>query len=369
MRACLLRKSLNFKCHQLICWILAVFALTGCQHSTGPVSKSFAGPIWTQTVREPAKLSSAAPDESVRGPSGESLWPRLRDGFKLTSLRRDNDRIVRQSRWLDSNPGFVRSASQQGSRYLYYIVEQLEQRGMPTELALLPMIESGYNPQALSPAHAAGLWQFIPSTGAHFALTQTALYDGRRDVTASTRAALDYLSRLHGQFGDWLLALAAYNAGEGRIAKAIQANRSRGLPSDYWSLSLPKETQDYVPRLLALANLIEKPQASAELLAAVPNRPYFTQVQVEPGLDLAGFAARAGVAEKELHQLNPAYAWHLGVAPPATLLVPSTQAGSLVDVTHEALPTLALKRDVPALAPLIKIFPLDGDAPAQVASR
>ncbi|EJT82677.1 MltD domain-containing protein [Pseudomonas putida S11] len=203
---------------------------------------------------------------------------------------------------------------------------------MPLELALLPAIESAYNPMAYSRAHAAGMWQFIPSTGRHFNLRQTNFYDGRRDVTASTNAALDYLSRLHDMFnGDWLLALAAYNAGEGTVSRAIERNERLGLPTDYWNLPLPQETRDYVPKLLALSQVVLTPQAYGVNLNPIANEPYFEAVAINDRLDLSRVAAFANIDEDELIQLNPAFKKRMTVDGPQQLLVPTAKAQLLSD--------------------------------------
>lgn len=183
---------------------------------------------------------------------------------------------------------------------MHYVVERLEERNMPLELALLPVIESAYNPFALSRSNAAGLWQFIPATGQHFNLRQTNFYDGRRDITASTNAALTYLERLHDMFnGDWMLALAAYNAGEGTVSRAIERNEKLGLPTDYWNLPLPQETQDYVPKLLALSQIVMAPDSYGISLNPINNEPYFQAVRVKRGIDLSSVAALANLDEDE----------------------------------------------------------------------
>src|SRR6059058_1741529 len=182
------------------------------------------------------------------------VWGRIRKGFGIPDL--DNPLVTTQTTWYSSRPDYIQRTTKRASRYLYHMVEELEKRGMPTELALLPFIESAFNPQAFSTAKAAGMWQFIPSTGRDFLLKQNIFRDDRRDVLASTRAALDYLSKLYAQFGDWHLALAAYNWGEGSVQRAIARNQRAGLPTDYSSLRMPNETQFYVPKLQAVKNIV-----------------------------------------------------------------------------------------------------------------
>lgn len=262
----------------------------------------------------------------------QDVWERMRQGFALQDGMDVNPRIEQQRLWFASNPSFLENAGERGSLYLHYIVERLEERDMPLELALLPAIESAYNPMAYSRAHAAGMWQFIPSTGRHFNLRQTNFYDGRRDVTASTNAALDYLNRLHDMFnGDWLLALAAYNAGEGTVSRAIERNERLGLPTDYWNLPLPQETRDYVPKLLALSQVVNTPAAYGVNLNPIANEPYFEAIAINDRLDLSRVAAFADIDEDELIQLNPAFKKRMTVDGPQQLLVPTAKAQLLSD--------------------------------------
>jgi len=257
----------------------------------------------------------------------QDIWERMRTGFKLQGEIGVNPRIERQRLWYVSNPAVIENACERGSLYIHYVVERLEERNMPLELALLPVIESAYNPFAYSRSHAVGLWQFIPSTGKHFNLQQTSWYDGRRDITASTNAAMNYLSRLHVMFnGDWLLALAAYNAGEGTVSRAIERNQKLGLPTDYWNLPLPKETQDYVPKLLALSQLVMAPEAYSINLNPIANEPYFELVAVNQRMDLSRVAAMADVDEDELYLLNPAFKKRITLDGPQHLLVPTDKA-------------------------------------------
>ncbi len=261
---------------------------------------------------------------------GSDIWGRLGQGFSLVDDTGVNARIARQRDWLLGNPGFLRNASLRASPYLHFIAESLDQRAMPAELALLPIVESAYNPKANSIRDAAGLWQFMAATGRDFNLRQTAWYDGRRDVVASSKAAMDYLTRLHDQFnGDWLLAMAAYNAGEGTVSRAVQANQLRGLPTDYWHLNLPRETQDYVPRLLALSLLVREPQVYGVQLSPVANAPYFTAIELTRPVDLSQLAASAGINETVLLSLNPAFLRKKTLDGPTHLLVPRDQAQQL----------------------------------------
>ena len=235
------------------------------------------------------------------------LWSRLRAGYRMNAGQPlYNQRIEAQKGWFTSRQDYLNRLTARASRYLYHTVREAERRNIPTELALLPVIESSYDPSGTSSAAAAGLWQFIPSTGRIYGLNQSSTYDGRRDVIESTRAAYDFLTALHNQFGSWELALAAYNAGPGRIQKAIDANRAQGLPTDYWSLRLPTETMNYVPRFMAVAEIVANPQQFGVYLPAIANRQHFRSVPANYGVSLAEVAQVTGVSYDELERLNTA---------------------------------------------------------------
>lgn len=235
------------------------------------------------------------------------LWNRLRAGYRMNGGQPVyNQRIEAQKGWFTSRQDYLNRLTARASRYLYHTVREAERRNIPTELALLPVIESSYDPSGTSSAAAAGLWQFIPSTGRIYGLNQSSTYDGRRDVIESTRAAYDFLTALHNQFGSWELALAAYNAGPGRVQKAIDANAARGLPTDYWSLRLPTETMNYVPRFLAVAEIVAKPEQYGVYLPAIANRQHFRSVPVNYGVSLAEVSQTTGVSYDELERLNTA---------------------------------------------------------------
>jgi membrane-bound lytic murein transglycosylase D len=231
------------------------------------------------------------------------LWERIRRGFAMDDL--DNALVRQHERYYASRPDYVARMTERASLYLFHIVEEVERRNMPSELALLPFVESAFNPQAMSVARALGMWQFIPSTGRHYELTQNLFRDDRRDVLASTRAALDYLGKLHEMFGDWQLALAAYNCGEGAVQRAIARNRRARKPTDYWSLKLPRETRNYVPKLQAVKNIVARPDAFAITLPAVENHPYFLSVPIERDIDLALAAELAEMELDDFKALNP----------------------------------------------------------------
>jgi membrane-bound lytic murein transglycosylase D len=238
-------------------------------------------------------------DEAARA----DLWERVRRGFAMNDL--EGDLVADRERWYATRPDYVRRMTERGGRYLFHIVEEVERRGLPTELALLPFIESAFNPQAMSSAKASGMWQFIPSTGKYFDLTQNVFRDDRRDVLASTRAALDYLERLYGMFGDWHLALAAYNWGEGSVSRAIARNQRAGLGTAYTDLRMPAETRWYVPKLQAVKNIIARPDAFDIELPPLQNHPYFLSVPIQRDIDAALAARLAGLSLDEFKALNP----------------------------------------------------------------
>jgi len=231
------------------------------------------------------------------------LWDRVRRGFAMADL--DNELVRDRERWYATRPDYVARMTERGSRYLFHIVEELDKRGMPTELALLPFIESAYNPQAMSVARASGMWQFIPSTGRDFELKQNIFRDDRRDVLASTRAALDYLQKLYGMFGDWQLALAAYNWGEGSVQRAIDRNQRAGLPTNYESLRMPAETRLYLPKLQAVKNIVSRPGDFNLRLPELMNHPYFLSVPIERDMDVAVAVKLASMPLEEFQTLNP----------------------------------------------------------------
>jgi membrane-bound lytic murein transglycosylase D len=336
----------------------ALLALTACAHApaTRPASSPQAVTVGGGTPASPsspvassssspnsASSSVAAADagaadssaaeaqlsELVAGINPDDyadLFDRMRAGFKLSEV--DEPAVQQQLQWFVDNPDYVQRSFERADLYLYHIVKQLEHRGMPLELALLPVIESAYEPYAYSRARAMGLWQFIPGTGSRFGLKRNWWYDGRRDVIESTRAALDYLQYLHDQFnGDWLLAIAAYNCGEDAVARAIAANQAAGRPIDFWSLRLPAETRAYVPKLLAMKRLVASPENYNLTFSSIPNRPYFVSVETFGQIDLRVAAEIAGVSPDVLYELNPAFhRWATDPSGPYNLLVPTDTA-------------------------------------------
>ncbi|MCW8945637.1 MAG: LysM peptidoglycan-binding domain-containing protein [Sedimenticola sp.] len=292
---------------------------------------------------ESASLSAAAPLELTQATPEQDLMARLRRGFQLAIP--NNSRIDSQIKWYAKHQQYLNRVQERAAPYLHFIVEEAEKRNMPAELVLLPIVESGFQPFAYSPGRAAGLWQFIPSTGKHFGLKQNWWYDGRRDVVAATQAALDYLCILANQFdGDWELALAGYNAGAGTVKRAIKRNIKQGKPTDYWSLSLPKETMNYVPRLLAVAKVMAAPEQYGLTIAEMPNQPYFEQVDIESQLDLALAADMAGISIEELYKLNPGFnRWATAPKGPHRLSIPIEKSDKFSLALAELAPEKRLR--------------------------
>jgi membrane-bound lytic murein transglycosylase D len=247
-----------------------------------------------------AQLPSSALDLTRKPPS---LWDRIRNGFGMPDLA--NPQVREEEQWYSARQEYLKRTIARSSRYLYYIVDELQKRNMPSEIALLPFIESAYNPTALSTARASGIWQFMPSTGKLYGLRQDYWYDGRRDIVAATRAALDYLENLYDMFGSWDLALAAYNWGENGVTRAIAKNTAQGLPTDYQNLTMPTETRYYVPKLQAVKNIIAHPEKYGITLADVPNQPYFVAVSAPRHLDVKEAAKLADMPYSEFKSLNP----------------------------------------------------------------
>jgi membrane-bound lytic murein transglycosylase D len=237
-------------------------------------------------------------------PSPGDLWDRIVRGYAIPDM--DGPLVDKWERWYAERPDYVARMVERSRRYLYHIVSEVEARGMPSEIALLPIVESAFNPNALSVSRASGIWQFMPQTGKTYGLKQNWWFDSRRDVIAATNSALDYLQRLNAEFNDWQLSLAAYNWGEGNVRRAVAHNRARGLPVDFASLeNVPVETRNYVPKLQAVKNIIADPQKYALALADVPNAPYFTVVRTTVRMDVKRAAELAELPLEEFLALNP----------------------------------------------------------------
>ena len=298
MKTCYPRQSLRDSCLLPILFSLFLLAPLAARSESSESS----APLETTELQ-------ALPDSSARSNKvaeveiPADLWTRIRLGFAMPDLQ--VDLVQEREQWYANRPDYIERMTARSSKYLYHIVEELERRGMPTELALLPFIESAFNPQAVSSARASGMWQFMPRTGKDFDLKQNAFRDDRRDVLASTRAALDYLQRLHRMFGDWHLALAAYNWGEGNVGKAISRNQRAGQALAYNDLHMPAETRLYVPKLQAMKNLVADPQGKGIYLPPIPNHPYFQTVPLPRDMDVALVARLAEVPLEDFKALNP----------------------------------------------------------------
>ena len=286
--------------------VATVAALSGCASmgddwSSDANSSSARNPRAAKAPRVDLSKQSVS---SLMAPSN-NLWLRIQDGFAMPEL--DSPLVIEQTRWLAARPDYVHRSMARSSRYLFYIVAEINVRNMPTEIALLPFVESAFNPVAKSTAKAMGIWQFMPATGKDFKLTQNMFRDERRDVLQSTNAALDYLERLHRQFGDWQLALAAYNWGEGNVAKAIKRNQAAGLPTNYLSLKMPKETREYVPKLMAYKAIVSDPGAYGIVLPELENHPYFVAIDVTRDIDVDLVIKLADITPEDFRNLNPSF--------------------------------------------------------------
>src|SRR5215212_3857911 len=253
-------------------------------------------PAAASEAKVAAKLPEAFEHQDVTLPDPD-LWQRIRMGFTLEPM--ESPLVLDNESWYASRPEYIKRFVDRGSRYLHYIVEQVEKRNMPMEVALLPVIESAFTPKAFSRAKASGLWQFIPSTGKNYGLTQDWWRDNRNDVVAATDAALNYLQKLHDMFNSWELAFAAYNCGEGCVARAIAYNQKRGLPTDYLHLRLPPETRNYVPKLIAVKNIVLSPTTYGIEIDSIPDQPYFTTVEAPAKIDVKVAATLADMTVEE----------------------------------------------------------------------
>lgn len=320
--------------------ILSILALSGCQatqwvnervmpkpYTNDERTHDFEQGIARYAVNAPVNLSTRSTLSHQLSPQQQAdLWDRIR--LQLSIDVPDNEQVQTHINWYKRHPNYIERISRQAAPFLYLIIEQIEERGLPVELALVPIVESAYDTFAYSHGSASGIWQFIPSTATHYGLDINWWYDGRRDIIASTQTALDYLERLNRTFnGDWLLAMAAYNAGQGRVAGAIRRNHNAGEPTDFWSLQLPRETQNYVPKILALAELLQNSEAHDVNWRYIANQPVTTVIELENQIDLAQAADMAGMSLNELHRYNSGYnRWATGPDGPHRLLLPIQNA-------------------------------------------
>lgn len=340
--------------HFLLMPLAAAVLLAGCQTmpqndtSVSYVAPSTPSPARSESVAElkapatPKKikhqpvptLSDSFADLKVT----DNLWDLTRQNFQLQDAAK-HPAVQTQINWYSQYPTHMRRVTENAARYYYYVINEVIKRGMPAEIALLPAVESMYDPSAYSTGHAAGIWQFIPSTAKYYGIKRSNWYDGRRDLIESTQTALDYLQKLNERFeGDWLLTMAAYNAGGGTISRAVRKNQEAGKPTDFWSLSLPKETRLYVPRILAISSFVKDPVAHNMDLPKIDNSPYFEMIEARGQINLVDAATETGTRLAELKLLNPGIT-HLATDPtgPHRILVPVDQA----DALRNALSTLA----------------------------
>lgn len=327
---------------------VALAFLFGCASVSTPPATPPAEPVATPAAAQAAGSNVATPTPAPVVPApvlhaearvtpqtldltqpAADVWQRIRRGFAVPNI--DTPLVKQWEDFYAGKPDYIARMTDRASLYLYYVVEQLEKRGMPTELALLPFVESAYNPTAYSSAHASGMWQFIPSTGKTYKLKQDWWKDERRDVIASTNAALDYLQYLYEFHGDWHLALASYNWGEGAVKRAIDKNRVRNRPTDYLSLDMPNETRNYVPKLQAIKNIIARPAQYNIALPKVDNQPYFVTVRARD-IDIATAAKLANLSVEEFKALNPGF--HRPFIPgteDTEILLPADKAQAFLD--------------------------------------
>ncbi|NQY51767.1 MAG: LysM peptidoglycan-binding domain-containing protein [Piscirickettsiaceae bacterium] len=278
--------------------------------------------------------------EEIKSKLITNIWQRIRDGYGMKHFSL-HEKTKKQLTWFVKHPDYMDRIVERARPYLHHIVDQLERRNMPLEIALLPIVESSFQPFAYSQGQAAGLWQFIPATGKMYGLKQNWWYDGRRDVIESTRASLDYLQKLHNYFNDWKLALAAYNCGEGTVSRAIKNNKKNSRPIDFWSLELPKETSAYVPKFMALVHLVKRPEQYNISLSPIDNSPFLTIIDIGSQIDLALAARLAQTTTYEIYQLNPGFKrWATPPNGPHRLVLPLEKA----NIFKNALANLPLEK-------------------------
>lgn len=304
--------------------------LTGCQ-TVNDINSNSASVDQETTIQQSTdkslqKAAAAAVAEQIVIEEPDDLWERIRRGQGM-DLDVTHEWVTTELQWYARNQGYFNRIADRSAPYLHFIIEEAEKRGVPLELALMPVVESAYDPFAYSHAGASGLWQFMPATGGDYGLDQNWWYDGRRDVVAATRAALDYMVRLNNAFSSWELALAAFNSGPGRVQRAVNKNRSEGKPTTFWDLDLPRETTAYVPKLIALGKIVRHPEKYNINLKPVDNEPYFVKVETGGQLDMAKAAEISNIPLDELYKLNPGLnRWSTPPEGPHRLLVPIDKA-------------------------------------------
>lgn len=317
----------------LLLVLTATLQLTACASGVASAPQPSAAPscsgacVEHLAILEQHLLPPAEAQATAEAPHYNDIWGRIADQLRFEALARHH-KVDTLEDWYTEHSHYMAKVSARAGHYIYHVVEQLEARDLPVDLALLPFVESAYDPFAYSHGRAAGLWQFIPNTAKYVGIEQNWWYDGRRDVLVATEAALDYLTMLNKRFdGDWMLTLAAYNAGAGTVNRAIRRNKKQGKATDFWSLKLPKETQRYVPKLLALVKIFKSPASHNLSLPAVANAPQFVKVDIGSQIDLAKAAELAGISVEELYRYNPGFnRWVTAPDGPHHLLIPASRA-------------------------------------------
>lgn len=304
-----------------------VMTLTSCM-STSTEQAVTSSPVKAEQKVTKGKMAKKAVKKQVAKQPATDLWDRTRRGLAM-DLDNNHPRVLAELRWYKKNQGYFDRVSDRASPYFFFILMEAEKRGVPLELALMPIVESAFDPFAYSHAGASGLWQFMPATGEHYGLKQNWWYDGRRDVVEATRAALDYMVSLNNMFDDWELALAAFNSGPGRVMNAVNKNKRQGKSTRFWHLDLPSETTAYVPKLIALGKIVRNPAKYGIKLKPIPNKPHFAKVKTGGQLDMAKAAKLSGISLNELYRLNPGLnRWSTPPSGPHYLLVPIARAES-----------------------------------------
>lgn len=325
--------------------IICTLLLSGCNETRAKPTEA----AQSRSIHNPSNITIASPSlENIefddfenlylKSEPSESIWPRLLAGFRLPDDLQ-HETLQDEIDWFAKHPRYIQRVLERADPFMYYILGEAEKRNLPTELVLLPIVESAYLPFAYSHGRAAGIWQFIPSTGKIYGLKQNWWYDGRRDIHASTQAALNYLERLNKQFkGDWMLALASYNSGAGTVSRAIRKNKRKNKPTDFWNLKLPKETSAYVPKLLALKEIISHPEKYNISLRCIPDTPGFKQVTMNSQIDLALAAELADIDLETLYRYNPAFnRWATDPDGPHKLILP-VEAAAIFEQNYAELP-------------------------------
>ncbi|MGB2260485.1 MAG: LysM peptidoglycan-binding domain-containing protein [Porticoccaceae bacterium] len=337
--------------------LLASLLLGGCE--TAPSVGGIAEPVINDV---PVAAASGVEESPEVAAISDDLWQHIRSGYGLSPAQM-HETVAKQINWYQRNPNYLKTVFGRAEPFIFYVTDELDKAGLPLELALLPIVESTYDPLAYSHSHAVGLWQFIPSTARSFGLHRDRWYDGRRDVVRSTQAAIKYLKYLHRRFdNDWLLALAAYNSGEGNVRKSMTRNRKLGKPVDFWSIKLPRETRNYVPQLLALAALIEKPEQYKIVLPSIKDSPYFEMVEIKSQIDLNKIIEISKIKGEDFTRLNPAY--RRSITPPQgsyNILLPLGGA--------EPLRELLATTDPRSWVPYTEYSVASGDTLSEIAQR